>query len=340
MKYVQKDKNYKPHEFIANYDVDPSYLYKTFWKGREYEHLAEIELLNKIFNNYVYGPYNTEQVFLDLGGSFGRLAQFYAGKFRYSIIGDYSVQELLEAKKNLGNKYKDLKFVALNAYKMPFKDSVIDYVLSVRLAHHIKNLDIFAKEIYRVLKPGGVLVLEVANKNHIKNIVKNLVSVNRAFFKQEILKIEHNPKDAQGIDDKKGQISVIFNFSPKYVKQVFKEAGFKIKRIYPCSFLRSRALKKYLPTRFMLAIEKVLQKLVFFKGTPSLFYVLYKPQEEGFLEKTITNPQNFKELLVCPNGERLEINGANVLCNNKKADFSIKNQIYDLRDPRPEKVNF
>lgn len=250
------------------------------------------------------------------------------------------MQELQEAKKRLFRYDPNLYLVGLNAYKMPFKDNSIDYILSVRLAHHIRYLDIFAKETFRVLKPGGILILEAAHKNHIKAIFRALIKRNYSFFKKKFIRVEHNPQESQGIKDSDGQIPIMFNFSASFVIKTFtQKVGFDLKGVYPCSFFRIRALKKVVPLRILLGLEKLLQHFSFLKFTPSLFYVFYKPRATSRTKSV--ESKSFIDLLQCPDKRKLSFEQNKILCDNKSTAMSkIGERLFDIRDPRPDKIKF
>ncbi len=338
-----------PYEFIANYDISENYRYSDFWKGREYEHKAEIMLLLRIFKRYVYSDLNKDQTFLDLGAGFGRLAELYVRRFKYAVLGDYSVSELKDAFSRLG-KDLSLRYVALNAYKLPFKDESFDFVLSVRLAHHIRYLDLMVKEVGRILKPGGYFIFEFAHKDHLKNIVKAILRRDLGFFKKEIIKVAHSPEQAQGIEDEKGQISIIYNFSRNFVSQLFNKHGLNVKATYGCSYLRIPFLKRVLGNKVLLAAERVLQKLNPLI-TPSIFVVAQKVESKGKedhrnISESFSRKNKlgeFTELLMCPDGGEVLRSKDRILCGKEQKDLGyriVNPGIYDLRKPRPEKVNF
>ncbi len=73
--------------------------------------------------------------------------------------------------------YEDRKFLAINfdinakylgvdvigdAHSLPFKDNSIDIITSFEVFEHLKNPFVAAKEIFRVVKPGGCLIGSVA----------------------------------------------------------------------------------------------------------------------------------------------------------------------------------
>jgi len=60
--------------------------------------------------------------------------------------------------------YKKITFRQMNV--PPFSDieeSSFDFVVSFQVIEHIENDDFFARELYRVLKPGGILILTTPN---------------------------------------------------------------------------------------------------------------------------------------------------------------------------------
>lgn len=68
---------------------------------------------------------------------------------------DISKFAIKEAKKNS----KKVRFVVGDIYKLPFKDKTFDAVVAFDIVEHLENPEKAIKEIYRVLKPGGVLHL-------------------------------------------------------------------------------------------------------------------------------------------------------------------------------------
>jgi ubiquinone/menaquinone biosynthesis C-methylase UbiE len=54
-----------------------------------------------------------------------------------------------------------------NGEELPFQDSSFDIVTAMGVLHHTPNIDKAIEEIYRVLKPGGKIVLMLYHKNSI-----------------------------------------------------------------------------------------------------------------------------------------------------------------------------
>lgn len=323
-------KNVTDDKFIANYDADPTYAYSDFWQGRKYEHESEMYLLKKIFTE-LFKNKNPNTI-IDLGGGHARLAPIYKNIFKKCILGDYSLNELQTGKNNLAKmNAKNFQLIALNAYKIPFQNNYFDAIVSVRLAHHIKDLKLLFTEIHRLLKPNGYLIIEIANKNHLKNIIKKIVKGKfKKLFNPEPIQVKHDQSSSQGI--RTNQISIMYNYSSNYVLNKAMDCKLIPVSIYPCSWLRNTLLKKLFSTKLLLRLEKLLQKLTWLKITPSLFYVFKKANS--------TYNESADGLCSPLNKSKLKINLKQNLIQAGNKKYRIVNGIYDLREPRPEEINF
>ena len=91
---------------------------------------------------------------LDVGGGTGRVA---------SAIGDM-VDEITLADESFGmlaNSPRDsFQSVCGGSESLPFADESFERVIMVDALHHVADHSHTAREMFRVLKPGGVLVIE------------------------------------------------------------------------------------------------------------------------------------------------------------------------------------
>lgn len=95
------------------------------------------------------------QLILDIGGGTGRVAQGLIGDGRKVVVADFSFQMLLEAKHK-----SDLCCVTCNALVLPFKNHLFDRIVMVDTLHHLFEQEISLRELWRVLKPSGLIVIE------------------------------------------------------------------------------------------------------------------------------------------------------------------------------------
>ncbi len=91
---------------------------------------------------------------LDIGGGTGRVAQHVAEKGGRVMVVDPS-PGMLE-----GARAKGLPGVRALAEQLPFPANSIDRILIVDAFHHFARQEMAARDLVRVLKPGGRLVIE------------------------------------------------------------------------------------------------------------------------------------------------------------------------------------
>jgi len=100
---------------------------------------------------------------LDVGTGFGINVAFLAGwlsKGSAVWTVDPSKEVLADVKASLEEESARLvRFAVATADDLDFEDGFFDYVVSVMVLHHIERLQPALKEMARVLKPGGRLVV-------------------------------------------------------------------------------------------------------------------------------------------------------------------------------------
>ncbi|MBQ9020271.1 class I SAM-dependent methyltransferase [Candidatus Saccharibacteria bacterium] len=256
-KTTSSPKKAAPTKIVSDYN---GYDYKKiFWEDadREYEDQADRLAIRRLLPKKM-------GTFVDVAGGYGRLAKEYLGRARECTIFDYSKTELAQAKAEFGDK---IKVKAGDIYHMPFKDNSFNGLLMVRATHHFDNMPAVMKELYRVLKPGGIAVIEVANK-------RTLPKMFRYWFKgSKVNPFDKNPSNLKGLN-KDG----FYNYHPVYMETLFIETGFQIEKILSVSNFRSTKLKKVFTPGALMALERPAQKLLGpIKFAPSIYYRLRKP---------------------------------------------------------------
>jgi ubiquinone/menaquinone biosynthesis C-methylase UbiE len=90
---------------------------------------------------------------LDAGGGTGRVAYEFRELVREGIVADPSRGMLHQAKK------KGLATVCTPAEKLPFASNTFDGIIMVDALHHVNNQLDTVVELWRVLIPGGKIVI-------------------------------------------------------------------------------------------------------------------------------------------------------------------------------------
>ena len=141
--------------------------------------------------------------------------------------------------------------------------------MMIRVTHHLKNLDKAVAELYRVLKPGGVAVIEVANKRTLPKMARFFTGRSKV-----------NPFDKKVANYKEISRDGFYNYHPKYVEDIFDKSGFKREKVLSVSNFRSKGLKKIFGTSNLVKMEDKAQKaLAPIRFAPSIYYKLRKPEK-------------------------------------------------------------
>ena len=207
----------------------------VFWLSRDYE-----DLCDRIAIRALLPP--TGERLIEVGAGFGRLADEYAG-YRSVVLFDPSIELLDAARERLGTDPR-FEFVPGDAMRLPFADATFDAIVCVRVAHHFGDAGQVFREFARVLRPGGALVLEFANKRHLKSILRY------ATKRQDWSPFSPEPYEYQPLH---------FDQSPDEVRRQLREAGFRIGPIRAASLFRVDALKRRVPASVLAGIERPLQ---------------------------------------------------------------------------------
>ena len=91
---------------------------------------------------------------LDAGGGTGRVANAICEHAGEVVIADPSLGMLRQADRT------QLKLACSNSETLPFPEASFERVIMVDALHHVISQAETAREMYRVLKPGGRIVIE------------------------------------------------------------------------------------------------------------------------------------------------------------------------------------
>ena len=123
---------------------------------------AQIELIEELLVWAGYDQHHAPQNIIDVGCGIGGSTLYLAQKFGSQATGiTLSPVQVSRAKERATEAVLDnrLRFEVANALDMPFPDHTCDLVWSLESGEHMPDKTKFLAECYRVLKPGGKMIL-------------------------------------------------------------------------------------------------------------------------------------------------------------------------------------
>ena len=98
---------------------------------------------------------NPNGIVLDAGGGTGRVSQFLLGKAAQVVVADETFEMLRVARKKEG-----IQAACSHTEGLPFKNDTFGTILMVDALHHVADQPETAAELWRVLAPGGRIIIE------------------------------------------------------------------------------------------------------------------------------------------------------------------------------------
>jgi ubiquinone/menaquinone biosynthesis C-methylase UbiE len=240
---------------------DPTHNYLHYWDGRDYEHAAEEMALKRLLKGKHF------KHAADIGGGYGRLCIFLENYAEQVSLAEPSQQQLDIAADFLKD-HPEIDRVLTQADELKFKDQSLDLITMIRVMHHLPDPAPEFRELARVLRDDGYIVLEVANYAHGRNRLKYILKGKR---------LPQDPIDIRSEANMRRDEIPFVNHNPKTVIKQLAHAGLKVEKILSVSNLRSPSLKKVLPRSLMLAAEKIMQPaLAKTYFGPSVFFLVKK----------------------------------------------------------------
>ncbi len=110
---------------------------------------------------------------LDVGCGFGGSSRILARDYGFSVTAITISPKQVARAQELTSKDLDVHFQVDDAMAMSFPDNSFDVVWSVEAGPHMPDKAVFARELMRVLKPGGILVLADWNQRDDRQVPLN-----------------------------------------------------------------------------------------------------------------------------------------------------------------------
>lgn len=109
----------------------------------------------------------TGEAIIDLGCGTGYYLYLLSNlPLNLKLTGFDNDKKALEEAKLLLSNNESINFVTGDMHKMPFKDNSFDKTVASEVLEHVENDEQVLKEIYRILKPNGILVISVPSVNY------------------------------------------------------------------------------------------------------------------------------------------------------------------------------
>lgn len=285
---------------------DGSDYQTSFWEqgGRAYEDQVEAVALRRLLT----AP---GRLLLEIGAGAGRNTLRYQG-FERIVLLDYSYTQLQQAQAFLGESDRYL-YVAADAYRLPFVPGLFDAATMIRTLHHMSDAALAIRQVRQVLQPGGVFILEYANKQNFKAILRYLLR------RQSWSPFAHQPVEFASLN---------FDFHPVAICEWLESAGFSITRQLTVSHFRVGVLKRWVPLKLLVRMDSAAQWTGnWWQLTPSVFV-----RSEAVGESPIAQPGTFFRCPECGHFPLDEMQQAQV-CPSCSRLWLFQDGIYDFRQP-------
>jgi SAM-dependent methyltransferase len=284
-------------------DYEGSDYQDRFWDsgGRAYEDAVEAIALRRLLpeqGNFL----------LELGAGAGRNTHRYANYERIALL-DYSRSQLELARSRLGDSERYL-YVAADVYRLPFVSGLFDGATMIRTLHHMAEPALALGQVRQVMAPGGVFILEYANKRNLKAMLRYLVG------KQAWSPYAPEPVEFEPLN---------FDFHPRSVQGYLAATAFDVEKQLTVSHFRVNVLKKLVPLRILAGLDALLQWTgAWVQFTPSVFI---RAQAVGDHQ-----PAASSTLFKCPACQRaLPGQGHDLTCEGCGSNWPYRDGIYDFR---------
>lgn len=186
-------------------DHPPRGVWDRYWGGKPHAgdvYPAVSDLLAEITQAL---PHLQGQRLLEVGAGTGREGHELARRGALVCALDFSPEALRLSRQISGS----VRLVRGDALATPFRDGSFDLVYHQGLLEHFRDPVRLLRENHRVVRRGGLVLVDVPQKYHIYTLVKQgLIAVNRWFAGWET------------------------QFSPREIRALVERVGFRCERVY------------------------------------------------------------------------------------------------------------
>jgi ubiquinone/menaquinone biosynthesis C-methylase UbiE len=286
-------------------DYEGSSYQTTFWEtgGRSYEDRVEVIALQRLLPP-------SGKLLLEIGAGAGRNSGRYHG-FERVVLLDYSRTQLSQARQRLGDGPRYL-YVAGDVYRLPFVAGLFDAATMIRTLHHMADAPLALRQVRRALQPQAIFILEYANKQNLKAILRYLLR------RQAWSPFSPEPVEFAELN---------FDFHPKTVRSWLAASGFALQRQLTVSHYRLGLLKRLVPTSILVYLDSLAQLSgEWWQVTPSVF-----TRSQAVGNTPLAAEGAFFQCPACGSGP-LQQEGERLPCPGCGRQWSFHDGIYDFRE--------
>lgn len=125
--------------------------YSALWRGKRLEDLAQKHIINSWLPS--------GESCLEVGGGYGRVTGLLEERFSQVAMLEFAKRNISMAKQRL----RRTRIMRADAAHIPVRSDSFDCAVMVRVVHLLPEPDRVLREIYRVVRNGGTLVISVPN---------------------------------------------------------------------------------------------------------------------------------------------------------------------------------
>jgi ubiquinone/menaquinone biosynthesis C-methylase UbiE len=243
--------------------MDDMHEYPSFFSNVRYYHRLKARIVRKFLEN----NQGLEKTFLDAGSGRGPYCLLASSFFKKVYCDEYDKEELSKAEIFIKNKnVSNVEFLNNDLTKPSYGDNSIDIIVCSEVLEHIPEREKAAAELYRILKPGGTLLLSMPQKN-------SLFYWNVRRIHKETLKTPE-PKNS---NEDLWHFMQHLKFSHRDIENIAKNAGFTIIKRYGANVLPlgealfSKIYKIPLLFKMYIYLEFILEKM--FPKSASFYFI-------------------------------------------------------------------
>lgn len=180
----QKKESIHFEDYVENYQQKIQESINFAGQDAEFFIKVKAEMVLRLIEKY--GLNFESSKILDVGCGVGLVDKHLTGKIK-NLYG-VDIEQKVVDKAALNNP--EVKYSLFSGEDLPFNNGSMDMVFAINVMHHVPpaQWDLFASEMYRVLKPGGVAA--VFEHNPANPLTRRVV--NKCEFDRDAVLLSHN----------------------------------------------------------------------------------------------------------------------------------------------------